>query len=75
MKRILLAVALAAAAATAFAAREPTNDYYRNNAGEPDRHQPQVGAIDSSYMVASADQYRPNAGESTGNNVVQNQVG
>jgi len=47
MKRILLAVALAAAAATAFAAREPTNDYYRNNAGEPDRHQPQVGAIDS----------------------------
>jgi len=74
MKRTLLAVALAAAA-TAFAAGEPTNDQYRNNAGEPDRHQPQVGAINSSYMVASADQYRPNAGESTDNNVVQNQVG
>jgi len=25
--------------------------------------------------VASADKYRPNAGESTDNNVVQNQVG
>ena len=75
MKRTLLAVALAAAAATVFAAGEPANDQYRNNAGEPDRHQPQVGATDSSYMVASADQYRPNAGESTDNNVVQNQVG
>ncbi len=75
MKRTLLAIALAAAAATAFAAGEPTNDQYRNNAGEQDRHQPQLGAIDSSYMVASADQYRPNAGESTDNNVVQNQVG
>jgi len=26
-------------------------------------------------MVASGDEYRPNAGESTDNNVVQNQVG
>jgi hypothetical protein len=75
MKRIILAIALAAAAASVFAAGEPANDQYRNNAGEQDRHQPQVGAIDSSYMVASADQYRPNAGESTDNNVVQNQVG
>jgi len=75
MKRTLLAVALAAAAAAAFAASEPANDQYRNNAGEQDQHQPQVGAIGSSYMVASADPYRPNAGESTDNNVVQNQVG
>ncbi|HXM80930.1 MAG TPA: hypothetical protein VN929_03280 [Burkholderiales bacterium] len=73
MKRTLLAIALAAAAATAFAAG--ANDQYRNTAGEPDQHQPELGAIDSSYMVASADQYRPNAGESTDNNVVQNQVG
>ena len=41
MKRTLLAVALALVAASAFAAL-PSNDQYRNNAGEPDRHQPQV---------------------------------
>jgi len=76
MKRTLLAVGPSQRPRrVAFAAGEPTNDQYRNNAGEPDRHQPQVGAIDSSYMVASADEYRPNAGESTDNNVVQNQVG
>jgi hypothetical protein len=75
MKRILLAVTLAAAAATAFAATDPNNDQYRNSAGEQDKHQPEVGAIDSSYRVASADPYRPNAGESTNNNVVKTQVG
>ena len=43
MKRTLLAVALAAAAATVFAAGEPANDQYRNTAGELDQHQPQAG--------------------------------
>jgi hypothetical protein len=65
MKRILSALLLAAVASTAFASA-PVNDQYRNDAGQPDQHQPQV---------ASADAYRPNAGESTDNNVVQSQVG
>lgn len=43
MKRSILAVLLAVMAATAFAASEPANDQYRNNAGEPDQHQPQEG--------------------------------
>ena len=43
MKRTILAVLLAAFTAAAFAASEPANDQYRNNAGEPDRHQPQEG--------------------------------
>jgi hypothetical protein len=42
MKRSLIAILLAAFAATAFAA-QPANDQYRNNAGESDQHQPQVG--------------------------------
>lgn len=63
MKRTLLAVALAAAAVTAFAAGKLPNDQYRNTAGEQDQHQTQLGAIDSSYLVASADQYRNTAGE------------
>lgn len=75
MKRTILAVAFASLAATAFAANEPADDQYRNNAGGQDQHQPQVGDAGSSYRVASADPYRPNAGESTDNNVVQYQVG
>jgi hypothetical protein len=75
MKRTFLAVALAAAAASAFAAYDPANSNYRNEAGEQDRHQPEYGAISSPYMVASADPYRPNAGESTDNNVVQDDAG
>lgn len=73
MKRTLLAIALAAAAATAFAAGEANGN--RNGAGEPDQHQPQVGAIQGSTMVASNDGYRSNAGESTNGNVVQTQLG
>jgi hypothetical protein len=73
MKRTLLAVALAAVAATAFAASQPANDQYRNNAGEQDKQQQQVGAIDGSTLVASA--YRSNAGDSTTDNIVQTQLG
>jgi hypothetical protein len=43
MKRIVLAVLLAAVTATSFAATFP-NDQYRNTAGEPDQHQPQEGS-------------------------------
>lgn len=75
MKRTLLAIALAAAAASAFAAYDPENSIYRNEAGEPDQHQPEYGAVNSAYLVASADPYRPNAGESTENNVVQDDTG
>ena len=71
MKRTTLAIAFALLAGAAFAA----NDQYRNNAGEQDQHQPQLGDAGASYRVASADPYRPNAGESTDNNVVQYQVG
>jgi uncharacterized membrane protein len=74
MKRTIIAAALAAAAAISFAARADTDDY-RYDAGGRDPHQPQVGEAGSSYRVASADAYRPGAGESTENNVVQNQVG
>jgi hypothetical protein len=42
MKRTILAVLIAVFTATAFAA-QPTNDQYRNNAGETDQHQPQEG--------------------------------
>lgn len=42
MKRTIAALLLAAFAATAFAT-QPANDQYRNNAGEQDQHQPQVG--------------------------------
>ena len=42
MKRIILAVLLAAVAASSFAATFP-NDQYRNTAGEADQHQPQEG--------------------------------
>jgi len=42
MKRIILAVLLAAVAAKSFAATFP-NDQYRNTAGEVDQHQPQAG--------------------------------
>jgi hypothetical protein len=42
MKRFILAVLLAAVAATSFAATFP-NDQYRNTAGEQDQHQPQQG--------------------------------
>jgi len=43
MKRIILAVLLAAVAATSFAATFPT-DQYRNTAGEQNQHQPQEGS-------------------------------
>jgi hypothetical protein len=43
MKRVILAVLLAAVAATSFAASFP-NDQYRNTAGEQDQHQPQEGS-------------------------------
>ncbi len=43
MKRIILALLLAAVAATSFAATFP-NDQYRNTAGEQDQHQPQEGS-------------------------------
>ncbi len=43
MKRAILAVLLAAVAATSFAASFP-NDQYRNTAGEQDQHQPQEGS-------------------------------
>ena len=42
MKRTILALLLAAFAATSFAAAGD-NDQYRNQAGEPDQHQPEVG--------------------------------
>jgi hypothetical protein len=71
MKRTSLAIAFALLASAAYAA----NDHYRNNAGEQDQHQPQLGDAGASYRVASSDPYRPNAGESTDNNVVQYQVG
>lgn len=73
MKRTLLAIALAASTAAAFAASQPTNDQYRNSAGEQDKQQQQVGSISGSTLVASA--YRSNAGESTDSNVVQTQLG
>ncbi len=43
MKRMILAVLMAAVAATSFAATFP-NDQYRNTAGEQDQHQPQEGS-------------------------------
>jgi Ni/Co efflux regulator RcnB len=43
MKRVILAVLLAAVAATSFAASFP-NDQYRNTAGEQDQHQPKDGS-------------------------------
>jgi len=43
MKRMILAVLMAAVSATSFAATFP-NDQYRNTAGEQDQHQPQEGS-------------------------------
>ena len=43
MKRMILAVLMAAVSATSFAATFP-NDQYRNTAGEADQHQPQEGS-------------------------------
>ena len=43
MKRMILAVLMAAVAATSFVATFP-NDQYRNTAGEQDQHQPQEGS-------------------------------
>ncbi len=43
MKRMILAVLIAAVSATSFAATFP-NDQYRNTAGEQDQHQPQEGS-------------------------------
>lgn len=74
MKRTLLAIALAAATATAFAAGEAVSNQYRNDAGQPDQHQPELGAIQGSTLVASS-AYHSNAGESTADNVVQTQLG
>jgi hypothetical protein len=73
MKRTLLAIALAAGAATAFAANDAGNDQYRNGAGQQDQHQPVLGAISGSTLVASA--YRSNAGDASTDNVVQTQLG
>jgi Spy/CpxP family protein refolding chaperone len=73
MKRILIAALLAGFAVAAAAATQPS-DEYRNNAGEQDQHQPQVGDA-SGYrfdageedrhqpQVADAGSYRGTAGE------------
>ena len=42
MKRTILALLLAAFAATSFAATAENNQY-DNQAGQPDQHQPEVG--------------------------------
>ena len=58
MKRTILAVSLAVFAATALAAA-PRNDQYRNNAGEQDRHQPQVALSDSPSTDENGGTYFP----------------
>jgi uncharacterized protein YdeI (BOF family) len=60
MKRTIIAIALAAVAATAFAASENS---YRNSAGEQDKVQLQLGDA-SSYRNSAGDQdqHQPQVG-------------